>query len=574
MVFFLLHEVFAHSLGWSGSKMNRRNFLASLTGVVASPHFSKSLAFANVLATTEHPQLTLPTAKQLAWQDMEIGVFMHFAPNTWQDLESDDLSTPLSAINPKQLDTDQWAKCALALGAKYIVFVAKHQGGFCMWQTQTTNYSIGNTPWRDGHGDVLADLSKSCKRYGLKLGVYMCPRDDHFGATTGGVCKTPVLQKQYDVMYRQQLTEVLAKYGEMVEVWFDGSTATPVADILSRYAPHAMVFQGPSATIRWVGNEQGFAPYPAWNSLSKSDAASGVATALYGDPNGSVWMPNEVDVSIRRPDFFWSTKNDHRVLTQDQFLEIYYRSVGRGAQLLFNIPPDRDGLISELDFSRTKSFGDEIRRRFGTAVAETSGNGKEVILPLSRPALIDTVILQEDCSKGERVRLYRLEGRRHGQWISLGTGSAIGHKRIQPVPATEVDAVRFTATEYAALPAIRRLAAFHVGEAPPAGWNAPSSIWAANDAGNWRNGSVHLDLTSKINAATQYQLRFVPQEGQVTAIHDPVLLLDGVPHTEMVHLMKNSTDRLILNITSVGPKVVFEGHIEGASAGSVLLQKM
>lgn len=555
-------------------EMNRRSFLASLTGALTSAHLSRSLAFASTLTSAEHARLALPTADQLAWQEMEIGVFMHFAPNTWQDLESDDLSTPLSAINPKQLDTDQWVQCALSLGAKYIVFVAKHQGGFCMWQTQTTSYSIGNTPWRGGHGDVLDDLSKSCWRHGLKLGVYMCPRDDHFGATTGGVCKTTELQKQYDAMYRQQLTEVLTKYDDMVEVWFDGSTATPVADILHRYAPHATVFQGPSATIRWVGNEQGFAPYPAWNSLSKTDAASGVATALYGDPNGSVWMPNEVDVSIRRPDFFWSTKNDHRVLSLDAFLEIYYRSIGRGAQLLFNIPPDRDGLISDLDSSRAKMFGDEIRRRFGNSIAETSGNGKEIVLSLPRPTLIDTVILQEDCSKGERVRGYRLEGRSHGQWVPLGDGSAIGHKRIQPVPATEVDAVRLSVTECAAQPAIRRLAAFHIGVAPPSGWNAPSNIWAANDAGSWRNGSVHINLTSKINAATQYRLRFVPQDGQVTAIHDPVLLLDGIRHPELIHTVKNSTDRLILDITSVGPKVIFEGRIEGANAGSILLQKI
>jgi alpha-L-fucosidase len=555
-------------------EMNRRNFLTSLTGAVASGHFSKSLAFSNPVVAPEGGRLALPTADQLAWQDMEIGIFMHFGPNSWQDLESDDLSTPLSAVNPKSLDTDQWAQCALGLGAKYIVFVAKHQGGFCMWQTQTTSYSIGNTPWRGGQGDVMADLSKSCRRYGLKLGVYLCPRDDRFGAATGGVCKTTELQKKYDVMYRQQLTEVLTRYGDMVEVWFDGSTATPVADLLSRYAPHAMIFQGPSATIRWVGNEQGFAPYPAWNSLSKSDAASGVATALYGDPNGLVWMPNEVDVSIRRPDFFWSTKNANRVLTIEAFLEIYYRSVGRGAQLLFNIPPDRDGLISELDYSQAKGYGYELRRRFGTSIGEISGNGKDLTLTLSRPALIDTVILQEECSKGERVRLYKLEGRSQGQWVPLGTGSAIGHKRIQPVSTTEVDAVRFTATEYAAQPAIRRLAAFHLGEAPPHGWDAPADIWAANEVGHWRGGSVHVDLTAKIDIAMQYQLRFVPQEGQVTAIQGAALLLDGVRHTEMIHAAGHASDRLILDITSVGPKVVFEGSIEGASAGSILLQKM
>jgi alpha-L-fucosidase len=299
-----------------------------------------------------------------------------------------------------------------------------------------------------------------------------------------------------------------------------------------------------------------------------------VATALYGDPNGLAWMPNEVDVSIRRPDFFWSTKNDNRVLTMEAFLEIYYRSVGRGAQLLFNIPPDRDGLISDLDYSQAKSYGYELRRRFGTSIGEISGNSKDLTLTLSRPALVDTVILQEECSKGERVRSYKLEGRTQGQWVPLGTGSAIGHKRIQPVSTTEVDAVRFTATEYAALPAIRRLAAFHLGEVPPHGWNAPANLWAANEVGHWRNGSVHVDLTAKINVAMQYQLRFVPQEGQVTAIQGAALLLDGVRHTEMIHTAGHASDRLILDITSVGPKVVFEGSIEGASAGSILLKKM
>ncbi len=231
--------------------MNRRHFLevAAFTGVGAAYAAPFSRAFA------EQPLArALPSADQVAWQDLEVGMFVHFAPNTYQNLESDDLSTPLSQIDPKQLDTDQWAQTAVALGARYLVFVAKHQGGFCMWQTHTTDYSIRNTPWKGGHGDVLADVAASCKKYNLKLGVYVCPRDDHFGAKTGGVCATPELQAKYDVMYRQQLSEVIGNYGPLVEIWFDGSTRTPVSDLLPRFQPHAMIFQGPSATIRWVGN--------------------------------------------------------------------------------------------------------------------------------------------------------------------------------------------------------------------------------------------------------------------------------------------------------------------------------
>ena len=136
----------------------------------------------------------------MAWQDLELGMFVHFAPSTWQDSESDNLTTPLSEINPRKLNTDQWAQTAIGLGARYIVFVAKHLGGFCMWQTETTDYGIRNTPWRGGHGDVLADIRTSCHKHELKLGVYVCPRDDHFGAKTGGICKTPELQARYDIM--------------------------------------------------------------------------------------------------------------------------------------------------------------------------------------------------------------------------------------------------------------------------------------------------------------------------------------------------------------------------------------
>src|ERR1700683_5315294 len=172
-------------------------------------------------ASLESAPRALPSADQIAWQDLEMGMCVHCAPNSWQDVESDNLTTPLSEIDPKGLNTDQWARTAISFGAKYIVFVAKHQGGFCMWQTETTDYGIRNTPWRGGHGDVLADVSTSCSKYGLKLGVYVCPRDDHFGAKTGGICKTPELQLRYNAMYRRQLTEVFSRYGELVEVWFD-----------------------------------------------------------------------------------------------------------------------------------------------------------------------------------------------------------------------------------------------------------------------------------------------------------------------------------------------------------------
>jgi alpha-L-fucosidase len=375
-------------------------------------------------------------------------------------------------MNPVSLDTDQWAEAAISLGAKYVVFVAKHVGGFCMWQTHTTDYSVRNTPWRGGRGDVLADLSASCYKHGLKLGVYLCPHDASQGAADSGRCKTSEKQQKYNAIYRQQLTEVLSRYGEMVEIWFDGSNVIPADDILRKYAPHAMIFQGPEATVRWVGNEDGFAPYPLWNAESTAEVRSGVSTSLDSNPDGDAWIPVECDVSIRRPNWFWSTTNVKNLMTLDQLLEVYYRSVGRGAQLLLNIPPNREGHIAEEDFARAKEFGTEIRRRFSISEAETAGSGNSLNLNFRKPVNVDHVILQEDCRLGQRVRGFRLEGRCEGRWVGLYTGSSIGHKRIVPVAPRVCSALRLIVTETQGEPHIRRLVAFDTGAAPPQSWDA------------------------------------------------------------------------------------------------------
>ena len=205
-------------------------------------------------------ELARPTPEQVAWHDMELEMFIHFAPSTWQDTQHDNLSTPLSAINPEQLDTEQWADVAVAMGAKQIVFVAKHVGGFCWWQTDTTDYSVKNTPWRGGQGDVMKDLAESCRKRGLKLGVYLSPADGKHSVGVGGRAKVPAEQENYNRIYRQQLTELLSRYGEISEVWFDGSNTVPVGDILQKYAPHAMIFQGPQATISLDRQRRGLRP--------------------------------------------------------------------------------------------------------------------------------------------------------------------------------------------------------------------------------------------------------------------------------------------------------------------------
>jgi alpha-L-fucosidase len=518
-------------------------------------------------------QRALPTPAQAAWQDLELGMFIHFAPNTWQDKEYDDRSTPPTAIMP-EIDTGQWADTAVAMGARYVVLVAKHTGGFCLWQTDTTDYGIRNTPWRGGHGDVMADLTTACATRGLKLGVYLSPRDDTFGAGLSGRCATPERQTAYNDVYRRQLTELLTRYGPIVELWLDGSSVVPTGDLVTRYAPDAMVFQGPQATIRWVGNEDGFAPYPCWNALAAGDARTGVATALHGDPDGDVWMPVEVDVSIRRPNWFWSTTDEQNLVSLDDLIEIYYRSVGHGAQLLLNVPPDRHGRIPDADAARAREFGDEVRRRFTNLVGETAGAGRRMTLAFGEPRRVDHVVLEENISQGERVRGYRLDGLAWDRWQRIGEGTSIGHKRIQPVPPDGYTMLRLTVTDTSDEPVIRRFSAYNTGAVPPAGWADSATLWADDAVGTWSGDSVSLDLTEKLPAAAQYRLRFVPDGGVGVALRDLVLLVDGGSQPTLVRFASGHHDVVILTIPGVAYHVTLRARLQGAERGTVLLRRL
>ena len=415
------------------------------------------------IAASEPPaKLAKPTPEQAAWQDMELEMFLCLDPCTWQNREYDDHTTSLDTINPEQLNTDQWADTAKKFDAKLILFVAKHTGGFCWWQTETTEYGVRQTPWRGGKGDVMKDLSESCRKAGLRLGVYLSPCDDRFGAAGGGKCKTPEAQEKYNKVYRQQLTELLSRYGEIAEVWFDGSIIIEVGDILRSHAPKAVVFQGPYATIRWVGNEDGYAPYPAWNAVSKADALAG-STAANGNPDADTWLPIEVDtVNVMPHCWFWNNKPGRTLRTLDDLMDCYDRSVGHGAVLLLNQTPDTTGLIPEPDVKRAAEFGAEIRRRFTTSIKETSGQGNTVELDLVKPTSINHIIAMEQITEGEHVREYVIEGMADGSWHELCKGTSIGHKKIDSFPPVEVSKIRFRCIKSAAEPIIRKLAAYSI----------------------------------------------------------------------------------------------------------------
>ncbi len=526
-----------------------------------------------------------PSPQQAAWQDLEIGLFVHFGPATWQGREYDDLSTPLAAINPSRLDTDRWAQAAVAVGARYILMVAKHTGGFCFWPTATTDYSIAHTPWRDGRGDVMADLRRSCDAQGLKLGVYLSPQDAKHGAGVGGRCATPEAQAAYDRLYRRQLTELLTAYGPMVEVWFDGSLVTPVGDLLGQYANQAVFFQGPQASIRWNGNESGITPDPSWTTVWTHDRRSGVATAIHSQPEGDTWLPLECDFPIRDHYWFWRPGAESSVRTLDELLAIYYGSVGRGAQMVINLSPDTTGGLPEPDCGRAVEFGREIRRRFDRPIAETRGQGECVALELAAPTTLDHLVVMEDILRGERVRRYVLEGRAGAEWTPLYRGAMIGHKRIASFRPRTVSAVRLRCLEAWARPQIRRLAAYCAGLKTPATPPPVVEVWGADRIGVWearRFGAKWSEVDFEFNEhvcrqAGQYRLALALTEGEAPLeIQSVVLLQDGLPYPGQVEADKTGgTYRL--NITGVGAKLgvrlTVRAGRDPAAKGELLLRK-
>ena len=536
-------------------------------------------------ASSATGRLPVPTPEQAAWQDLEVGMFIHFAPNTWCNLEGDNLSVPLDKINPAQLDTEQWVDVAESMGARYIIFVAKHIGGFCWWQTETTDYSVKNTPWRGGKGDVMRDLAASCRRRGMKLGVYLSPMDRKHGIGIGGKAKTEAEQKEYAALYRQQLTEILTRYGELVEVWFDGGLVVEVGDILKKHASRAMVFQSADATIRWGGSEDGTAPYPAWNVVStrKSQAKWGGLSAFDGDPNGDCWLPVEVDTVSALPHaWFWNALPVRRLKTVEELMDAYYQSVGHGTVFLLNQTPDTSGRIPEADTRRAAEFGAEVRKRFGASVAECQGTGNLVELDFGTKRIIDHVIAMEDISAGERVRQYVIEGEVNGVWTPLCQGTAIGHKKIDFFAPIDVSKIRLRTLLAVDTPIIRKLAVYATGVTVVRKKDLRKckyrkiGDWAARADGK-ANATVDIDLVPWCDTVAQYEIRVQPQAAEADIkVSDISFRMEGTESRQFIH--PTADERVYdLSLTGLGQQmelgVVIEDTGNSLPSGDILLRQ-
>jgi len=462
------------------------------TFFMTNKYFSKLVAVFSVIslvgtlcsgAAEDSAGLAKPTPAQLAWHDMELGMFFHFDipvyQQDWQWRTFKDFPDP-DLYQPVKLDTDQWMEAAKAMGAKYAIFVAKHCSGFLQWQSDLYPYGVKQSSWRDGKGDVVAEFVKSCRKYGIRPGLYASVsangylQVDNPGLVNRGKGGDEKAQAEYNRICEQMAEELWSRYGELVEIWFDGG-AVPASKggpdlvpLLQKYQPDAIAFQGPLGIpnlIRWVGNERGVAPYPCWSAANEGTAEGGTIEKVFGGgrPDGTLWVPGECDVPVRNHDWFWKPDHESKLYSLDHLVDMYYNSVGRNCNLLLNANIDTDGLVPQADFQRYVEFGNEIKRRFSHPVAKSSGQGELVELSLAEPAVVDHVVIMEEIAGGERVRSYTVEGLlSDGQWVELCKGESIGHKRIQAFGKQTVAKVRLRVNQAAAQPQIRELAVYLV----------------------------------------------------------------------------------------------------------------
>jgi len=433
--------------------------------------------------TMQFAQTVFPSIAQQKWAESEIGVLIHFDMPVFEpsyDFRKDwNYHPDVSIFNPKELDTDQWIKAAKSAGATYAVLVAKHCSGFSLWPTKAHPYSVKNTPWRNGQGDIVKDFVTSCKKYGMKPGIYASTsangylKADNPGKVVSG---DPEEQKKYNDIVKMQLTELWSEYGDLFEIWFDGGVLPPekggfdVLALLKKYQPAAIAFQGPFGyenNIRWVGNEEGVAPYPCWSRADSTTSASGVIEirGLNGNPNGLFWCPGESDFPLRKNSsfqggWFWHKDQDDQLRSLEELNDRYDKSVGRNTNMLLGVVVDERGLVPDADVRRINEFGELIKKRFSKSLGESSGKGNEITVKFQSPKQVKFVVIMEDIAKGEKILEYNLSGMTGGKWQLIGNGSSIGHKRIEVIKGGIYSAVKLDILKSDGTPEIKSMVCY------------------------------------------------------------------------------------------------------------------
>jgi alpha-L-fucosidase len=415
-----------------------------------------------------------PSPQQVAWQDLEIGVIFHFGTNTFLDREWGDGTADPSVFNPPDLDADQWIRAVKAAGAKYVVLVAKHHDGFCLWPSELTNYSVKSSPWRGGKGNVVREVAEAARKNGLKFGVYLSPWDRHDPRYNESAT--------YDKYYLGQVDELSSQYGELLEWWMDGAGSgghvydfDRIVQELRMWQPNTMVFADVAlykyADLRWVGNEAGRVNYENWNVVDRAGYLR--------------WRPVEADTPLRKLHWFWHPNDEASVKSLADLMETYDQTVGRGAQLMIGIAPDRNGRVPNSDVARLKEFGEAIQKRYshnlvkekdgtGAATAALDGDPETfwsapegshhgvIEVNFKEPVTFDCALTMEWLNGGQNVQKYAIEVWDGRAWKRVAEGQAIGHKKIDHFAPVTVQRLRLNLLSTTAAAHIREFQLYNM----------------------------------------------------------------------------------------------------------------
>ncbi len=459
-------------------------------------------------ATVDAPEalLPVPSKEQLAWHQMEMNAFIHFTTNTFTNKEWGYGDESPLVFNPDTVNTDQWVSVLKSAGFKGVILTCKHHDGFCLWPSKYTNHTIANSPYLDGKGDVVKQLRNSCDSMDMKFGVYLSPWDRN---------RADYGEPSYVDYYRNQLEEIFTSYGPVFEMWFDGANGGDgyyggakeerKIDKTKYYDwPHTLekvnaiqndviFFSDAGPGVRWCGNESGYVNETCWSTISPDTLYAGkpgIETLLStGSEDGTAWLPAEVDVSIR-PGWFYHQSEDSLVKTADKLFDIYLKSVGRGALLLLNIPPDQKGVFHKNDVAALKAFKTKLDSAFSRNLAEgaqltasnTRGgfslydvnnliNGKRdsywctddsvtnaiINVKLNSTEDLNYLVLHEYIELGQRVKSFKVEAKINGEWDLIAQGTTIGYKRILPLKGIAAQEIKVVITDAKACPVMSSL---------------------------------------------------------------------------------------------------------------------
>ena len=464
----------------------------------------------------------VPTANQLAALDREFIAFIHFGPNTFTGKEWGSGFESSETFALETLDTDQWCKAIKDAGMKMVIFTAKHHDGYIMWQSRYTDHGIMSSKFRDGKGDVLRDLSESCRKYGLELGIYLSPADLYqiespdglYGNLSKHTLRTiprevegrPFSNKtkfkfnvdDYNEYYLNQLFELLTEYGPISEIWLDGAHPKTKGgqtynynawrELIRTLAPKANIFG--REDLRWCGNEGGHTRDSEWNVvpyMANPDTLTWYSDMMADHLGGREqlcegkylhYQPAETDVSIR-DGWFWRDNTHQQTRTADNVFDMYERSVGGNAILLLNLPPDNQGRFPEKDLKTLEETGRRIRETYGIDLLEGAKcpkalldndidtyikvkDGEDFVVTLPEKRWINRIVLQEAIATvGERAERFAVDARIDGEWKEIAISTNIGHKRILRVNDMETDALRFRLLQSRAMVAISKMSAHY-----------------------------------------------------------------------------------------------------------------